>query len=208
MKKLFTFLFCCHLLFLSEVVKSESPHDRKLARMQRSWNHLIPEQSKIQFAGSMGMFSFGTGWYYGKRNQWETDLFIGFIPHLNGGEGHPTITIKETFTPFRLPVNDRLFIEPLTSGIYINKIFGQYFWSRLPDKYPKNYYFWAVNTRFNVSLGQAISCRLGDRLLGKDLSLFYEFNTNDLYVLSAIGNKTIQLKDIVGLSLGIRYRLF
>jgi len=208
MKKFCTLALFFILLFIYGNTKAESLHDRKLARMQRNWNNLIPKQSKVQFAGSMGMFSFGTGWYYGKKNQWETDLYLGFIPHLNGGEGHPTITIKETFTPFRLPVNDRLFFEPLTSSIYINKIFGQYFWSRLPEKYPDNYYFWAVNTRFNVSLGQAISFRLGDKLLGKDLSLFYEFNTNDLYVISAIGNKIIQLKDIVGLSLGIRCRLF
>ena len=28
----------------------------------------------------MGLLSFGTGWDYGKRNQWETDILLGFIP--------------------------------------------------------------------------------------------------------------------------------
>jgi hypothetical protein len=33
-------------------------------------------------------------------------------------------------------------------------------------------------------------------------------NTNDLYFISAIGNKTIKITDIVNLSIGLRYRLF
>ena len=38
---------------------------------------LIPTHTKIQFAGNMGLLSFGTGWDYGRRNQWETDVFFG-----------------------------------------------------------------------------------------------------------------------------------
>jgi hypothetical protein len=162
---------------------------------------------KLQFAGSMGMFSAGPGWFYGKRDQWETDFYIGFIPRINDSEGHITTTLKQTYTPFRFQVNDRFTIEPITTGVYINKIFGEYFWSRLPERYPRNYYFWAVNTRFHVFLGQAFSYRLGEHLLGKNISFFYEFNTNDLYLISAFGNKTIGLGDIVGLSFGIRLRI-
>ncbi|HZL10586.1 MAG TPA: hypothetical protein VFC65_11350 [Prolixibacteraceae bacterium] len=187
---------------------AETPHDKKLARYQRNWNRIMPNQTKLQFAGSMGMFSAGPGWSYGKRNQWETDWFIGFIPEIEEVQGHMTTTIKQTYTPFRIRVNDFISLEPVTTGIYINKIFGEYFWSKLPEKYPKNYYFWAVNTRFNVFLGQSVAFRMGTKTLGKELSFFYEFNTNDLYLISAFGNETIGLKEIVGLSFGIRYRVF
>lgn len=168
----------------------------------------MPEQVKLQFAGSMGLFSLGSGWYYGKHTQWETDLFIGFIPRIDDIKGHITITLKQTYTPFHFKLDKNFIYEPLTGGAYINKIFGPYFWNKLPDKYPKNYYFWATNTRFHVFLGQALSFRLGNVQPESNLSFFYELNTNDLYIISAIGNRTIKLNDIVGLSFGLRYRIF
>ena len=181
----------------------------KEEKIRKKWANLIPRQNKLQFAGSMGMFSASVGWYYGKKNQWETDFFLGFIPKMDNQDGHVTITFKETYTPWKIQINERFTYEPLTTGLYINKIFGEYFWSKLPEKYPEGYYFWAVNTRFNVFAGQAITFKLNKTALyGKELSFYYEVSTNDLYVISAIGNKTVSLKDIVSLSLGIRYRIF
>ena len=59
-----------------------SKYDKRIHRFRKGWNSLIPTHNKIQYAGNMGMFSFGTGWDYGKRDQWETDLFFGFIPPI------------------------------------------------------------------------------------------------------------------------------
>jgi len=199
---LFLLIFCANLTF------AESEYDSKIVKYQLGWSHLIPRQIKLQYAGSMGMFSSGSGWYYGRKKQWETDLLFGFIPRMSGSKGHVTITLKQTYTPFYFRLNDRSSYEPLTTGIYFNKIFGEYFWSSLPEKYPEGYYFWAVNTRFHVFLGQALSLRLSQKIEGKSLSFFYEFNTNDLYLISAWSNKTIVLKDIIGLSFGLRYRMF
>lgn len=193
----------------SKFAEREARRIQTEERLRNHWASLIPKQNKIQFAGSMGMFSGSVGWYYGKKNQWETDLFLGFIPKMKQQDGHITMTLKETYTPWRVRLNDDFSFEPLTTGLYINKIFGEYFWNKLPERYPDGYYFWAVNTRFNVFLGQAINLKLNKSpLFGKELSFYYEFSTNDLYILSAIGNQTIQPWDIIGLSLGIRYRVF
>lgn len=205
-------LFSCVFLLISILciaqLQAKPPHDEKLTLYKKRWDRLMPNQSKLQFAGSMGMFSGGPGWSYGKRDQWETDLYLGFIPEIDKIEGHMTTTLKQTYTPFRFRLNEFISVEPVTTGIYITKIFGEYFWSKLPERYPKNYYFWAVNTRFNIFVGQSFVFKMGTKTLGKELSFFYEFNTNDLYLISAFGNKTIGLKDIVGLSFGIRYRVF
>ncbi|PTN05948.1 hypothetical protein [Mangrovibacterium marinum] len=213
-----TLLLCLSFLILSLPLWAEENSkyaDREARRVQkeeqirRKWANLIPKQNKLQFAGSMGMFSGSVGWYYGKKNQWETDLFLGFIPKMNRQDGHVTITLKETYTPWRLSINDDFSFEPLTTGAYLNKIFGEYFWNKLPERYPNGYYFWAVNTRFNIFVGQAITLKLDKSpLFGKELSFYYEISTNDLYVISAIGNQTIHAWDIIGLSLGIRYRVF
>ncbi|WP_372773699.1 hypothetical protein [Mangrovibacterium sp.] len=189
-------------------IERQLERDKKEERIRDRWARLIPRQNKLQFAGSMGMLSGSVGWYYGKKNQWETDLFLGFIPKIDNQDAHTTITLKETYTPWRLRLNDDLTYEPLTTGIYINKIFGEHFWEKLPERYPEGYYFWAVNTRFNLFMGQAITVKLNrSPLFGKELSFFYEFSTNDLYLISAIGNKTISPWDIVSLSLGLRYRV-
>lgn len=53
-----------------------SKYDKRIHRFRKGWNSLIPTHNKIQYAGNMGMFSFGTGWDYGKRDQWETDSIL------------------------------------------------------------------------------------------------------------------------------------
>lgn len=189
------------------LTREKSRFERRQEHLRDRWSRLIPTQNKLQFAGSMGMFSGGFGWYYGKRDQWETDLFLGFIPKMNNQKGHVTATIKQTYTPWRKNLTPELSIEPLTTGLYVNKIFGEYFWSRLPEKYPDNYYFWAVNTRFNIFVGQAFTFDFDTKIQGRELSFFYEFSTNDLYLISVIGNETLKVWDIVGLSLGLRYRI-
>lgn len=203
-------LFLSLLLFLvfSFASWSQTKHDSKIESYKSRWNRLIPTQLKGQFAGSMGMLSAGAGWSYGKRRQWETDLMLGFVPGNKYEEGHTTLTLKETYTPFRIHLGKDFHLEPLTVGLYMTKIFGEYFWSSLPEKYPKGYYFWAVNTRFNFAMGQAVTIPFNSKRLSRSISAFYEVNTNDLYLISAVGNQSIKLKDIIGLSIGVRFRFF
>lgn len=194
-----TFILC------SPLAMGQGTDEEKTERAKSYWSRFNPDQAKFQFAGSMGMFSIGPGLSYGEKLQWETDLFIGFIPQIDQMKGHITLTLKQTYTPFRIELNDKFTYEPLTAGIYMNKIFGSYFWERLPSKYPKNYYFWSTNTRFNVFLGQTISFQ-PSKESPRNWSFFYEVNTNDLYILSAYGNNIIDLTDIINISFGLRYR--
>lgn len=186
--------------------RANSGHQARTERLQSQWGSLIPKQSKLQYAGSMGFLSGGVGWYYGKKNQWETDIYLGFIPRLHNRETHMTATLKQTYTPWRLSISDRWRFEPLTTGVYINKIFGENLWSKLPEKYPQNYYFWTLTTRLNVFAGQALVLDSNRQRSGREFAFFYELSTNDLYLISAVGNKTIGLTEILGLSLGFRYR--
>lgn len=203
MKVFLTILIILTSVFFNGAVAQNT--DELLIEYQRQWNRLIPKQMKLQFAGSMGMISLGSGWVYGKKLQWETDMFVGFIPQIENMKGHMTATLKQTYTPFRIELNEDFTYEPLTTGIYLNKIFGTYFWNKLPDKYPNNYYFWATNTRFNIFLGQAVSYKMRKESV-PNWSFFYEVNTNDLYLLSIIGNKMIKVTDIINISFGLRYR--
>ena len=57
-----------------------SKYERRVVRQYVRWTRMIPSQSIIQNAGNMGALSLGIGWDYGKREQWETHLLIGYIP--------------------------------------------------------------------------------------------------------------------------------
>ncbi len=188
-------------------VCAQDRHEQMIERYKRGWNKLIPRYNKIQFAGSMGLLSLGVGWDYGKKKQWETDLFLGYLPKFAGKEGHMTITLKENYIPWKinLPKN-RWVLEPFTASLYINKIWGDEFWTKEPDKYPTKYYNVATNLRFNLAFGQRIQFNFKPFGLSRHIDFFYEFGTNDLYIISYFTNKYLHLGDIFNLSLGLKFQ--
>ena len=77
-----------------------SRYERRMKRYSSVWQSLQPSQFIMQNAGNMGLLSFGLGWNYGKRNQWETHLLFGWIPKYKGHSVRMTMTLKETFSPW------------------------------------------------------------------------------------------------------------
>lgn len=182
-------------------------HEKKLERYKRNWARLIPQYEKIQFAGSMGVLSLGVGWDYGKKEQWETDVFLGYLPRFDGDKSHITMTLKENYIPWSLNIKQGgWMVEPFTVSIYINKIFGDEFWDRAPDKYPEKYYSFATNLRINLAFGQRISLKWISPSLSNHVTFFYEFGTNDLYLVSYFTNKYLKVPDIFNLSLGLKFK--
>jgi len=166
-----------------------------------------PEHTKIHYAGSMGFISVSAGWDYGKK-KWETDLFLGILPKYSGFKSHLTFTLKQTFIPWRKQIKRDILFEPLTTGLFINKIFEEDFWTKLPEKYPDGYYWGPTNLRLNMFLGERITYFLPEEYKVEYISFYYEINTNDLYLFTHIQNpKTIRLTDIFKLSFGVKLNL-
>ena len=82
MKRLLFKIFCVVAGIIAAFPASASndtvPHDsiqrllryeQRLERIQQRWQRLIPSYGKIQYAGNMGLISFGTGWSYGRNKQ-------------------------------------------------------------------------------------------------------------------------------------------
>lgn len=193
---------------ISVSASGQNRHERLKEKYVLGWSRLIPRYNKIQFAGSMGLISLGVGWDYGKKKQWETDLLFGYLPKFDGEEGHVTITLKENYIPWRIPIKtSRWSVEPFTVSLYINKIFGDEFWSKEPDKYPDKYYNVATNLRFNLAFGQRIRFELNSKkVLSEHIDFFYELGTNDLYIISYFTNKYLHLTDIFNLSFGLKFQ--
>ena len=88
-------------------------YDNRVHRFRRNWERIIPTHSKIQYAGNMGLLSFGTGWDYGKRNQWETDVLLGFIPKYSSKKAKVTMTLKQNYMPWSINIGKGFSTEPL-----------------------------------------------------------------------------------------------
>lgn len=185
-------------------------YDRRVHYYRRSWQALIPTHAKIQFAGGMGLLSFGTGWDYGRRNQWETDIFVGFLPKYDSKRAKVTFTLKQNYIPWSLQIKQSRFsAEPLTCGMYFNTVFGEEFWVHEPSRYPRGYYGFSSKVRIHAFLGQRLTVDIDPqrRFLARSLTFFYELSTCDLYLISAITNHYLRPRDYLSLSFGVKVQL-
>ena len=197
----------------ADVFQSEvrvGAYDKRVHRYRKRWEALIPTQSVVQFAGNMGFLSFGMGWSYGKRNQWETNQLIGFIPKYKSSRAKVTMTIKENYIPWSVYVGKGVQIEPLRTGLYLNAVFGSEFWNEQPSRYPNDYYeFLSTKFRLNIFAGQGVTkiVPMNHLRFVKSVTAFYELGTCDLYIRAKYQDHSVKFWDLMGLSLGLKFQL-
>lgn len=182
-------------------------YERRVYRYRRMWNFLIPTQFITQYAGNMGMISMGVGWDYGNRRQYESNLLFGYLPRFDSNRAKLTMTIKQNFVPWRVPIGNDFNVEPLTCGIYFNTVFGHEFWGREPQRYPDKYYeFLSTKVRINIFAGQRFTAIVprNRRKFVKSVTAFYEVSTCDLYLRAMVQDSKVSLWDIIGLSIGVK----
>ena len=206
----FKYALCAGLMLLlfspgsfaqQDSIVKPNKYDKRIHRYRGHWEKLIPTHTKVQFAGNMGLLSFGTGWDYGKKNQWETDVFLGFIPKYDSKRTKVTMTLKQNYMPWSLN---------LGRGIYFNTVFGNEFWVHEPDRYPKGYYGFSSKIRSHIFLGQRLTYDIDPqrRYTAKSITFFYELSTCDLYLISAATNSYLRPRDYLSLSFGLKLQLF
>lgn len=186
-----------------------SRYERRVHRIHRYWESLIPTQSVVQYAGGMGVISLGVGWNYGRHRQWETHLLIGWLPKFDSNRAKMTMTLKENFIPWNIRIAEGWSLEPLECGLYLNTIFGHEFWSHTPHRYPNNYYWFSTRVRPNLFVGERITYTIphNKRKWMKSLTGFYEIGTCDLYLVDWVSNRHVKAWEVVSLSLGVKFQL-
>lgn len=184
--------------------------EKRLERYRKLHNAFIPQSYKAQFLGGMGFISLGPSWSYGKKKQWETDFLLGFIPKYNSDAVKVTLTLKQNYIPWNLPLKYGLSLEPLTCGLYLNTVFSNKFWTHEPDRYPSGYYGFSTRIRANIFLGQRIMYRIPDtkREFARAIGFFYELSTCDFYLVSAVTNRSLRPRDYLRLSFGLKLQIF
>lgn len=196
-------------LFCNNISAQDSHYDKRVHHYRKKWENLIPTHTKLQFAGNMGLLSVGTGWDYGKRNQWETDILLGFLPKFSSDHAKITMTLKQNYMPWSIDLGKGFSTEPLACGFYFNTIFGDEFWVKEPERYPKGYYGFSTKIRAHVFLGQRLTLNIAPnkRYIAKAVTLFYELSTSDIYIASAFTNSYLRPKDYLSLSFGVKFQL-
>lgn len=203
-------IFLLAALFVAPLLsQAQNGYEKRVGKYQSQWEKLIPTHQKIQYAGGMGVVSVGLGWDYGKSNQWETDVLLGYLPRYSTKEAKLTFTLKQNYFPWTKAINDKFSVNLLSCGLYVNTIFNGEFWVNEPDKYPDGYYSFSTKMRFNIYLGQRITLNIPPekRIFTKSVSLFYEISSNDLYIASAFTNSYLGPKDYLRLSFGLKLQL-
>lgn len=191
-------------------VINERYHHR-IHHLQSAWEKMIPSMVKLQYAGGMGMVSGGIGWDYGRSRQWETDFMMGFLPKFESDKAKLVLTLKENYIPWEVGLGrSDVSLDPLTVSVYVTSIIADDFWTSQPERYPEGYYWFSTRFRLNLSLGQRLVFDIPEnrRKLARNLTVFYEVGTNDFYLLSLWGNEYIKFKDILHLSLGLKFQIF
>ncbi|MCR5314207.1 MAG: hypothetical protein K6E54_11305 [Bacteroidaceae bacterium] len=200
----------CQVMAKDSVEVASEPENRYNKYVQKAfdrWDMLIPRQFIVQNAGNMGALSAGIGWEYGHRGMWETHLLFGFIPRHESSRMKMTVTLKENFIPWSIDLKEGWSVQPLSASIYLNTVIGHEFWKSQPKRYPDDYYeFMSTKFRLNVGFGQQITWQIPykKRRYARSISLFYEVSSCDLYIRSKIIDHSVPLKDIIGLSIGLK----
>lgn len=190
--------------------REKSRYERNRERAMAAWTRLIPNQTTLQYAGSIGMFNVGLGWHYGRGEHWETELLVGFVPRFHSGKAHTSLTLKQRYVPWHCPLSrHRWVLEPLTAGLFFNTISGDDFWARQPDRYPKKYYGFSTKVRTHIYLGQRLRFNIPTRhrRSHKAVSFYYEISSCDLYIVSKATNKEFPWSETLSLALGLRWEM-
>ena len=182
--------------------------DRMRERHRSAWARMLPQYQVAQYAGSIGVFSLGIGWDYGKKEQWDTELLLGYLPRFSSNEGKVTFTLRENYVPWRIKLAERWSYKPFFVSLGMNTVFDEDFWVREPERYPAPYYKFSTRIRFLLFVGERIAVEFGEDSWFNRLEFFYGIGTCDLYVISAFTNKYLKPRDILSFSVGVKFKIF
>lgn len=167
---------------------------------------LIPETIGAQYGGSIGYGSVNLGYLFFKEDKGSLDFSYGHIPESKGGIQNIG-AIKFSYRPVNIKLKDWGVISPLNPGTFVSYDFGEDI-TRDDNQYPKGYYWWSPAIRLHLSVNTELKLntkKLFKNLGVKNLSIYYELNTNDLYAVSwFINREQLSFYDILKSGYGVK----
>lgn len=85
--------------------------------------------------------------------------------------------------------------------------FGDQFYTKLPSRYPDEYYWWKSALRFHLATQTGLTWNLYEKHRIKSITGYVEFNTNELYLVSYFQNPgSLRLSEVVKAGMGVRMK--
>jgi hypothetical protein len=181
------------------------PAPRAAGRPERPWYR--PTHLALQTGGGVGMVAAGAGYEFAKTRL-ETDILIGYVPKYYAGSTLSLASLKFMYSPFRLPVGEKLQVVPLTVGAYFSYTHGTIN-DELKGQYSSDYYWFSTDTRYGPLLGSRLTF-LAPPVVAtgqpRKISVYYELGSNDLYLASYLNNRNggLGLGQLLTLALGVK----
>lgn len=168
-------------------------------------NGLQPDFVVAQYAGSIGYFSFGTG-YDIFKNRGRISVHFGNVPREYGGVLN-IASGKFLYSFSSIPLSNRLTFKPIDAGIILSYHFGDNFKLNVPNYFKTdNYYWWHTAMRLHLATESSVSLHFSRESIFRSLTGYLEMNSNDLYIVSFINN-TSSLKPHQLIKVGVGLRL-
>ncbi|CAG4994177.1 hypothetical protein DYBT9275_01337 [Dyadobacter sp. CECT 9275] len=167
---------------------------------------LIPDFATVQYAGSIGWLSVGTG-YDILKDRARLSVQYGYVPEPKGGPLH-ILSGSFVYEPFIIKPSTKMNINVLDTGIRFSYQFGEDFHFRWPGRYPEGYYWWKTALRAHLITETSITWKSPESNFIKATTGYIELNSNDLYLVSYFLNtKSLSPSDIIKIGAGIRFKL-
>lgn len=194
---------------ISAPTDTVTPYEQRVIDRKKAWTKLMPDLFTVQYAGGIGMFSGGIGWHYGRSRQFETHLLVGFTPKQRPYPAYWTVTLRETYNPWRLAIGKSFAVKPLSVNLALNSILHHEFWTSEPDRYPKGYYGFSSRMRIHLGVGQRFIFVVPEskRRIFSRVAVYYEVSTCDLYIRQKALNHNIPWRDILTLGVGVQWTM-
>lgn len=164
-----------------------------------------PDFIVIQYAGSIGYLSAGTG-YDVFKSKGRASVHFGSVPKARGGLLN-VITGKVFYEPWNTRISDRLWLNPADIGLMASYHMGENFRKNVPDLLNgDNYYWWHTSLRIHLAMETALSIEMEPNRFFSKVTVYSELNTNDLYLVSFFKNaSSLSGSEMIKAGIGVRF---
>ena len=163
---------------------------------------LLPDFTTLQYAGSLGLGAAGFGYHNGKKTI-ESELLLGYLPAGFGGDRLYSAAMKSNVVLFHLLKNRKVQLYPIHTGVMVAYTFGDQFFGKQPDHFPKGYYTFSTALHAYWQFGSRISVPVKD----KRLEFYYELNASAEELVSMVQNPRFLTPDkVFNLAIGLKLK--
>lgn len=162
----------------------------------------IPDYATAQFAGNIGFVSVGIGYKF-FNDRLYSELLYGYVPpFISEAKQVHTITLKNTFPLFTKQYGT-VSLSPIV-GLTASFETGNNSFVKLPDKYPKGYYY-PNAFHFTFFIGGKLHRDFSTNKVIKGADLFVELGTVETYLWYAIKTRQVSLTDVFSTAIGLNF---